>query len=196
MCKIGILAYGSLIGYPGSEIKAETLYKLEGVLTPFHVEFERCSKTRGCAPTLVPVVEGGAHVKAVILVLKERVSLKKAKNMLWRREINQVCSNEIYKPSSKCIKELKTFKHVDTVIYTSLEPNIANSTPRELAELAIMSVCKPGGAQNRDGISYLFEAKSNGIRTPLSEEYEEEIKRQTKTKSLEAALSAVKKSCP
>jgi cation transport regulator ChaC len=196
MCKIGILAYGSLIGAPGCEIEAETLYKLEGVLTPFHVEFARCSKTRGCAPTLVPVVEGGAHVKAVILVLKERVSLKKAKNMLWRREINQVCSNEIYKPSSKCIKELKTFKHVDTVIYTSLEPNIANSTPCELAKLAIESVCSTQKEKGRDGISYLIKAKRNGIKTPKMDKYEEKIKSLTGTKSLEYALVAVKKSCP
>lgn len=195
MNHVGILAYGSLIGCPGGEIEAEISRRLKkGIKTPFKVEFAHSSGTRGGAPTLVPVVKGGAHVEAIILVLKNRVSIKKAKDMLWRREANQVCSDKSYKhcsnpgPNTVCINELKNFKNIKNVLYTCIKPDIANLTPCELAKLAIMSVCKLGGAQNRDGITYLFEAKRNGIKTRKMEKYEEEIKRQTRTKSLEDAL--------
>jgi len=39
-----------------------------------------------------------------------------------------------------------------------------------------------------DGISYLIAAKSNGIVTPLSSVYEEEILRMTGADNLESAL--------
>ena len=94
---VGILAYGSLIDDPGCEIKAVISCKLKGVQTPFNVEFARRSSTRGGAPTLVPVEEGGAPVKAVILVLEEQVSVDQAKDMLHRREIHQVCGKQSYK---------------------------------------------------------------------------------------------------
>lgn len=74
---VGILAYGSLIDNPRCEIKAVISYKLEGVQTPFNVEFARGSSTRGGAPTLVPVMENGAPVKVVILVLEEQVLVGK-----------------------------------------------------------------------------------------------------------------------
>jgi len=195
---IGILAYGSLIDDPGEEIQAVVLSKLEGVQTPFKVEFARSSTGRSGAPTLVPVEEGGACVKAVILVLKEQVAVDKAKDMLWRRETNQVFSSNSYEPSPNpgpdtvCIKELRHFQSVETVLYTSIKPNIDGLTPRKLARLAIDSVCKT--ERGRDGISYLINAKSNGIRTPLTLEYEKEIKRQTKTESLEEALEKLQSS--
>ena len=55
---IGILAYGSLIDDPGFEIKGLISKKLNGILTPFKIEFARCSSSRGGAPTLVPVQNG------------------------------------------------------------------------------------------------------------------------------------------
>ena len=194
------MAYGSLIDDPGCEIKAVISCKLNGVQTPFNVEFARSSSTRGGAPTLVPVEEGGAHVKAVILVLEEQVSVDKAKDMLWRRETNQVCSSNSYKPSPNpgpntvCIKELRQFQNIEAVLYTSIKPNIDGLTPRKLARLAIDSVCKTERGQKRDGISYLINVKSNGIRTPLTQEYEKEIKRQTETESLEEALEKLQSS--
>jgi len=202
MSKIGILAYGSLIWDPRCEIEDAILRIQCGVLTPFHVEFARSSSTRGGAPTLVPVVKDGAHVEAVILILKEQVSLEEAKNMLWRRETDQVCSGKSYEHCSNpgsdtvCIKELNHFNNIETVIYTSLEPDIANRTPRELAELAIASVCSTKKEKDRDGITYLIKAKHYGIETPKMKKYEEEIKSLTGTESLEDALSAVKNSCP
>ena len=52
---IGILAYGSLIDDPGDEIKPLVKQKIEGVETPFAIEFARSSKSRNGAPTLIPV---------------------------------------------------------------------------------------------------------------------------------------------
>jgi len=195
---IGILAYGSLIDDLGCEIEAVISYKLKGVQTPFKVEFARSSFKRGGAPTLVPVEQGGEHVKAVIMILQEQVSIDEAKDMLWRRETNQVCSNKSYKhspnpgPNTVCIKELKQFHSIRIVLYTSIQPNIDGLTPRELARRAIDSVGKT--ERGRDGISYLINAKSNGIRTPLMQEYEEEIKKQTGAKSLEEALEKLQPS--
>jgi len=195
---IGILAYGSLIDDPGCEIEAVISHKLEGVQTPFRVEFARSSCKRGGAPTLVPVEQGGEHVKAVIMILQEQVSIDEAKHMLWRRETNQVCSSKSYKhspnpgPKTVCIKELRQFHSIRIVLYTSIQPNIDGLTPRELAGRAIDSVGKT--ERGRDGISYLINAKSNGIRTPLMQGYEEEIKKQTRAKSLEEALEKLQPS--
>ena len=198
MTSIGILAYGSLIDDLGCEIEAVISYKLKGVQTPFKVEFARSSFKRGGAPTLVPVEQGGEHVKAVIMILQEQVSIDEAKDMLWRRETNQVCSSKSYKhspnpgPNTVCIKELRQFHSIRIVLYTSIQPNIDGLTPRELARRAIDSVGKT--ERGRDGISYLINAKSNGIRTPLMQEYEEEIKKQTGAKSLEEALEQLQPS--
>jgi len=195
---IGILAYGSLIDDLGCEIEAVISYKLKGVPTPFKVEFARSSSKRGGAPTLVPVEQGGEHVKAVIMILQEQVSIDEAKDMLWRRETNQVCSSKSYKhspnpgPNTVCIKELRQFHSIRIVLYTSIQPNIDGLTPRELARRAIDSVGKT--ERGRDGISYLINAKSNGIRTPLMQGYEEEIKKQTRAKSLEEALEKLQPS--
>ena len=65
-------------------------------------------------------------------------------------------------------------------------------TPSSLAYKAIKSVGK--AKKGQDGISYLITANSNGIRTPLAQEYEEEIKGQTKTESLEEALEKLQSS--
>jgi hypothetical protein len=47
---VGILTYGSLIGDPGPEIEEVRTRTIEGLTTPFSVEFARMSgKTRGGA---------------------------------------------------------------------------------------------------------------------------------------------------
>lgn len=71
---IAILAFGSLIDDPGSEIESATL-EVRSTRTPFPVEFARISGSRCGAPTLVPVSLGGASVKAKLLVLHEHLSL-------------------------------------------------------------------------------------------------------------------------
>ena len=63
-------------------------------------------------------------------------------------------------------------------------------TAEHLAELAIESARRERG--DRDGISYLMMMKQNGIATPLSEPYEQEILRRTEThnlRGLEAGLN-------
>lgn len=200
MERIGILAYGSLIKDPGKEIENVIAKRIPDVETPFKVEFARSSSTRGGAPALVPVKEGGAYVKAMILVLKKNVSITDTKNMLWRRETNKVCSRESYKPPAKpspnsvCIKRIKQFQGIEIVLYTSIQPNIGKLTPQKLAKLAIDSVRKTKRNQNRDGISYLIDAKSNSITTPIMHEYEEEILHRTETKSLEEARGKLQSS--
>ena len=135
-------------------------------------------------------------MKAVILVLEEQVSVDQAKDMLYRREIHQVCGKQSYKPcnSELCIRELRQFHDIEIVLYASFRPNISKDelTPSSLACKAIKSVGK--AKKGQDGISYLIAAKSNGIRTPLREEYEKEIKKQTETESLEEALEKLQSS--
>jgi cation transport regulator ChaC len=187
---VGILAYGSLIDDPEEEIGRAIIAVRGPVLTPFTVEFARKSSTRKGAPTLVPVERGGAQVQARILVLD--VPEEEAANRLYRREIRKVGSGRIYKasktdePNKVTIKRLENFQGVDAVFYTSIGANIEPLTATELARLAIVSVreAEPG----MDGISYLIRAKQNGIRTALSEQYEQEILRLVEAPDLEEAL--------
>jgi hypothetical protein len=44
-----------------------------------------------------------------------------------------------------------------------------------------------------DGIQYLYEAKTMGIKTPLMDQYEAEILHLLNVKSLEAALTKTQK---
>jgi hypothetical protein len=58
-----------------------------------------------------------------------------------------------------------------------------------LAELAIKSARLE--RTGRDGITYLIDAKRNGIVTPLSVDYEQEILRRTQTSNLHEALRKI-----
>ena len=192
MSNIGILAYGSLIVDPGKEIQPR-IVKIKDAITPFNVEFARKSETRDYEPTLIPVKEGGARVKAKILILKEDISEKEATDMLYRRETDQICSKEEYKPPEKPypnkieIKKIEGFRDVKIVLYTEIGKNIDCLTPKELAELAIKSARCLAGKRRKDGISYLTNAKRSGISTPLTNEYEKEVLRQTNSKNLQEA---------
>ncbi len=179
--QVAILAYGSLIDDPGDEIARATVRVIEGVQTPFHIEFARSSGTRGGAPTLVPVAEGGAPVQASLLVLDS--SENEAASMLWRRETRRVGSGEVYvKPTnpgrnSVLVERVSGFEGIDVVLYTSIAPTIQPLTAEKLAELAIASVLK--AERGKDGISYLMAAKQNRIATALSPSYELEILKET-----------------
>jgi hypothetical protein len=59
-----------------------------------------------------------------------------------------------------------------------------------LARLAIESARQLDNG--RDGISYLLRAKRNGIVTPLSGPYEQEILRGTQSSTLEDALKKIR----
>jgi hypothetical protein len=196
VARIGILAFGSLIRKPGDEIEAVEVKseRKSGVLTPFKVEFARASRKRGSAPTLVPH-ENGAKVLAQIIVVETTV--QDAKDRLWRRELNKVGQGGHYKhydkpgidtlvitPVPACVTE-----ELPTVIAATFQATIEPLTATHLAELAIASVAKsePG----RDGITYLLNAKGDGIVTPLSPSYEAEILRLTGAPTLEAARDQV-----
>lgn len=190
---IGILAYGSLIPHPGTEIGPVTARRIEGVETPFRVEFSRSSRVRDGAPTLVSVTNGGAKVSGVVLVLHDSVSKTAAQDMLYRRERNRVDSGDRYvdvdptNPDSAFLGSLNDFAGLDVVFHAALRPNIEEPTPELLARLAIASAGAPSGAVGRDGIRYLVDAKQSGIVTPLMPLYEEEILRQTGGRDLEEA---------
>jgi hypothetical protein len=174
---IGILAYGSLIDDPGPEIASATTKTTRDVLTPFPIEFARSSKTRGGAPTLVPVERGGARVSAVIYGVGTNERL--AADILYRREIHKVGSARTYvEPASGRsdvvrVERCLNFAGYDLVLSTRIDGNIDPLTPVHLAKLAIASA--RSCADGKDGISYLMAAKRNGIVTALSDSYENEI---------------------
>lgn len=198
--RIGILGYGSLISDPGWEIERVLVRRMAGVRTPFAVEFSRSSRVRDGAPTLVPVEQGGARARGVLLVLREGLSEAYARDLLYRRERNRVGSTDRYDGrdvgdlDDAVCHCLADFCGLDVVLYAALRANIREPTPRALAILAVRSAQGPSGAVGRDGISYLMAAKRDGIRTPLMPDYEKEILSETGTRSLEDALLAARRS--
>ena len=189
--KIGILAYGSLIGDPGWEIEAETIDITRNILTPFDVEFARSSVSRASAPTLVPVDTGGTRVAAIIYEVG--LDEQRAVDILYCREIHQVGSGRRFRPpppdrtNAVRIDRLPRFEGYDVVLSTRISANINPLTPEKLADLAIESARELDNG--RDGISYLIAAKENGIVTPLSVAYEEEIIRRLGAHDLPDALA-------
>lgn len=195
MSKIGILAYGSLIDYPGEEISPLIIDKLE-CITPFKVEYARKSRTRGNGPTLIPTENIGKKVKAVVLILKEDTDLDYAKSILWRRETGNIKSKEEYKhsknPNQNKVQVLITNEiiGVETVLYTSIGNNISNTITAEiLSDLAIESILTKAGENKKDGIRYLLTNKKNGIITEMSEQYEKCILAKTCCKTLEESIT-------
>jgi hypothetical protein len=194
---IGILAFGSLIDDPGSEIESVRVDQ-RIVQTPFRVEFARYSEKRNGAPTLVPVEQGGAHVAATLLMLAEHVHLREAKNMLWRRETWQIGTGKEYheienpSPNKVLVCQLDRFEGVDAVLYVDFPTagKVIDATPDELAEKAISSA--KARNDDKDGISYLLQVKSSGITTPFMLAYEGKILQKTGTGSLEEALERLR----
>jgi hypothetical protein len=197
MHHIGILAYGSLITDPGPELAVATRLRIENVPTPFNVEFARSSRGRDGAPTVIPVENGGSSVKAVLLVMRDCVLPDDARNILWRRETNQIGSNKRYTPpesptlNTVLVAEYFALCNVELVLTTKIGSNISPLTAQELAELAVDSARAKAGSERRDGISYLMDAKKAGIITPLMESYEREVLRLTGGNSLEDAWSCI-----
>ena len=193
--KLGILAFGSLITSPGPEIASVTVGRIEDVPTPFNVEFARKSKTRGNAPTLIPVDSGGAQVSAQILVLRESITLEAAQDMLWRRETRQIGRQKYHRPKvigrdHVTVETVHNLSGVKTVFYTKIGQNIDQLSAGNLAELAIRSV--RDAPRGKDGITYLLDAMKSGIETPLTRDYQSEIIRRTGTKTLMHALNELR----
>ena len=192
---VGILAYGSLIPNPGTEIEECRTKIIPDVMTPFPIEFARSSAGRGNAPTLVPVTNGGARVNGQVFVVD--LPEAEAANVLYRREINRVSDmkksfrrpKEVTK-NSVLVERLTNFVGLNVVLYTKIAATIDPLTAENLADLAIVSVKEADPA--RDGITYLMDAKKNGIITALSPSYEKEILRKTGCEALEHALAKLK----
>jgi hypothetical protein len=191
---VGILAFGSLIDHPDWEIEEVIIERKTGILTPFRTEFARASQRRAGAPTLVPVMSGGSRIRAQVLVVN--VPEREAKDRLWRREINRVGQGGYYVecrnrgPNTLTIDRYENLAGVPVVLAARFPPTIAPLSGAMLANLAIESARELDNG--RDGISYLMEAKRNGIVTPLSLPYEQEILRRTTASDLADSLRRVR----
>lgn len=198
MNSIGILAYGSLIEDSGMELKPLISERISDIETPFNIEFARSSKSRDGAPTVVPVENYGAPVKAVILVLNKAVEIEEAKDILWRRETRNENSSKHYSnpvnptPNQVLVGEAAGLGGVDIVLYTKIGANIDSPNPKKLADLAIQSAKAKAGETKKDGISYLISVKRQKIVTPLMAQYEEEIIKAVGVSSLAEALRLVR----
>lgn len=194
---VGILAFGSLMSDPG-DVLAPLITKRLNVSTPFRVEFGRYSAmTRGGAPTLVPVTKGGAQINAKVLVLEKGITESEGVNLLWRRETRKEGREETYQafktPRAVRVRKLRDFAGLNVVLYTDFfaSGKIRNPKAVNLARRAIKSV--RSATNGKDGITYLIDAIHEGVETPLTEAYAEEIKKRTATKSLDEALAEVKR---
>jgi cation transport regulator ChaC len=193
--KVGILAYGSLIDDPGPEIEPCIAMTLRGLETPFNVEYARSSQSRGGGPSLVPVDTGGGKVVAVIHVLKRDVSVEQATDWLWRREVRKYGAADHYVPTAQpgknkvVIETLADFRSVRAVLFTWIGANISPLNAHTLGRLAVQSAQTKTVKAGKDGISYLLNAKRQGIVTPLTAAYEQEILSLTNTTDLATALS-------
>jgi hypothetical protein len=192
---LGILAFGSLITSPGPEIASVTVGRIKDVETPFKVEFARKSKTRGYAPTLIPVGSGGAQVKAEILVIRDGLAPDLATDMLWRRETRQTGRQRYRRPDvigrdDVIVETIHDLSGVRIVLYAKIGQNIDRLSAKMLAELAIHSV--QTAAPGDDGITYLMDVKRCGVETPLTRGYESEILRQTRTRTLRDAVNQLR----
>ena len=192
MSSVGILAYGSLIEDPGPEIAAAKARIEPHVQTPFKVEFARTSSTRAGAPTLVPVMTGGGHVPAQIIVLNNTISEDEARDLIWRRETRRIGTGRRYVhpanpgPNTTLVRNAGEMRGIDSVLYTEIGANISPLTATELARLAVQSVAQaPPGM---DGVTYLIDALARGLTTPLSGPYELAIMRMVGVANLKDAL--------
>ena len=194
---IGILAYGSLITDPGDEI-APLIRTRITTRTPFPVEYGRFSRTRGGAPTLVPVSEG-APVNAEILVLDDSDLIEAARDMLWRRERHKVGSGEQYKegppPNSVLVRVIHDDPRVETILYTDFHPE-GKTTPRDPKALAAAAIASVARAEpGKDGITYLRDNITVGIHTPLTDAYRDNILKQSYATTLDDALEKARHGC-
>ncbi len=182
---VGIMAFGSLVDEPGTELADVTARRI-AIETPFAVEFARSSRSRDGAPTLVPVRDGGAHIPAVELVLDDSVTVTEARAMLYRRETRR-WNDAGAGAQAAWIAELTDFAGISTCLYTALEPNMRPLTAEKLAGLALSSAAAKAGAARRDGISYLLQQKRRGIVTPMMTAYEEAVLAHTGARDLASA---------
>lgn len=151
----------------------------------------------GSLASISSTESGGCPVKAHILLLD--VVEQEAKDRLWRREIDKIGAGGHYVhranpgPNTLIIDRYEDLGGVAVVLAARFAATIAPLTAEHLAELAIASVAS--AQAGRDGITYLIDAKRNGITTPLSSVYEKEILRRTETDDLHEALLKLRSGC-
>lgn len=183
----GILAFGSLIDEPGSEIGSQITERYMCFKTPFDIEYARSSTSRDGAPTLTKVDHQvwAKRVFARVLALNPSIGEAVTQDMLYRREIDHVGDmSKTYaaKPAKSPveIKKLKNFGDNLPIFYACLNPNLPiilnqnislEDKAKHLAECAIRSVTKDTFQSQRDGIRYLDNAFQNGIITALTPLY-------------------------
>jgi hypothetical protein len=158
------------------------------------VEFARSSTLRDGGPTLVPVDKGGAPVSAGVFRIKPGITLEKAVDLLWRRETDRIGTEAHYNPKAPGdveIRSQKDFAGLSEILYAAPKSNL-EPEPKVLAQLAIASTNGKAGETHRDGISYLINAKKNGIKTPLIDDYEKKILEQTQQPDLQTAFKRLR----
>ena len=79
--RVGILAYGSVIACPGPEIAPLIARKVRYSVLPFRSSSQSTAARDAAYATVTPSPLG-ASVEAKVLVLKEGVSVKDAKDLL------------------------------------------------------------------------------------------------------------------
>jgi hypothetical protein len=192
---VGIIAFGSLIEDPGSELERVIERVDQIVETPFRLEFARSSARRDGAPTLVPVRTGGAVVPAKVLVLSSEIDPELARDLLYRREVWwRTGPSATYRESGGTWIAETPLPGLETAIYSAWPSNIPHPTAEKLSALAIASARRDAGAERRDGISYLADALDRGLETPLSPDYQAAVLAATGSSSLEDAWRQVRAS--
>jgi hypothetical protein len=123
------------------------------------------------------------------------VSEQEAKDRLWRREINRIGQGGHFtrrgtsSRNALIIDRYENFEGVEVVLAARFAATIVPLTAPRLAELAIESARLE--RSGRDGITYLIDAKRNGITTPLSDAYEQEILRRLHALDLSDAIRKI-----
>jgi hypothetical protein len=195
--KIGIIAYGSVINEPGTELLELIKEKHIDILTPFNIEFARKSSKRANAPTLTVVKTGGSSVRGAIFILRDGLSQYKVADLLWRRETRKTETDEHYLAGGTVNSEIKidtisSYLGFDALLYAAPLQNIPIPSASLLADLAINSAYNQDIAEmHKDGISYLVDIISLKIVTPLMAQYEEEILKRTDSIDLVQAYEKI-----
>src|SRR5690606_22745929 len=125
--KLGILTYGSLIDDPGAEL-GPLITGRRAALTPFSIEYGRKSGTRGDAPALCPVKQGGTPFQAKLLMLRVSVAASAARDFLYRRACriaSFACCFQPGNPRGFGVLECERFLEVDLAVAAAYPQNVA-----------------------------------------------------------------------
>ncbi len=119
----------------------------------------------------------------------QKICYGDGKNIFLIKKISTI-PKEIGK-NTIIIEQLDKVPDFDIVFYTKIDANIDPLTAQNLAQLAIDSALSKAGERGLDGVSYLMQAKFNGIETPLMSAYEIEVLKKVGTKTLPEALDSL-----